>query len=172
MARSLISVSESTVARLIAMKAFDDESFDLVINRLLDAARPPVIQPDPVVPMPTPAPIIRRPGRHLVEVQGHQVGCWTLQETLAEGIRMLADRDETFLPRLAEVRTRSRRAVARQKADLYPDSPHLAAKFSRDIGGGWYLATNCSRVDVKRWLKYASQIAGLRYGKDLIVRFG
>jgi hypothetical protein len=114
----------------------------------------------------------KTPGRYVLFLFGETTGCWTLQEVLTTAIGALAKRDPKFLERLAEKRTRCRRVVARIPEDLYPDSPHLATKHSRDIGGGWWLATNCSRTDVRRHLRLACATAGAEYGVDIKVRFG
>jgi hypothetical protein len=53
---------------------------------------------------------------------------------------------------------------------LYPGRPHLA-KYARNIGNGWWMATNFSERDIARAAHSACRIAGVTYGKDVVVEW-
>ncbi|MCY3599695.1 MAG: hypothetical protein OXN85_06965 [Gemmatimonadetes bacterium] len=61
-----------------------------------------------------------------------------------------------------------RRYVARSKELLYPGASHLEGQ-SRRLPGGWWLATHCSNAGKVKRVRKACEVAGLEFGRDLIV---
>ena len=105
------------------------------------------------------------------EIVGEFVAASTGINLLHDLLKRLAAADETFLPRLAERATSKKRAfVARDKAALYPDRPDLRTK-SRPLPQGYWLATNNSTAVKRGIVAAAAEIAGLRLGEELRVRF-
>ena len=90
-------------------------------------------------------------------------------EVLVAVFEKLASLDPGFCRRYSEQhRGKVRRYVAKSRALLYPGSPRPASASHR-LPGGWYLATHCSnRGKVKRIVK-ACEVAGLKFGRDVIV---
>lgn len=83
----------------------------------------------------------------------------------------LAKADATFLERCAnhpEIRGRKRQYIARTPAELYPDRPDLH-EFNEPLPGGWFLATNLNNGFKMRVLRIAAEVAGLRFGTDLVI---
>jgi len=85
----------------------------------------------------------------------------------------LAKGDPTFLERCSQhpdAQGRKRRYIARTPEELYPDRPDL-----RDcraaLTGGWLVATNLNNVLKKTIIRLATEVAGLAFGKDVIVEF-
>lgn len=160
MTKCLVSLSEETVATLMALKLAPGESLDSVVGRVVAAAT--AVRP-PVAASPS-------NGGHTVALFGNELKVRTVQDALASVLAALGDRDEGFLGRLAAHRGRTRRIVARTPEALYPGSPHLA-KYARELSGGWWMATNCSRRDVARAVCVACKVADVAEGVEVAVKF-
>ena len=78
----------------------------------------------------------------------------------------LADSDQGFLARFGTVRRGKRRYVSQNRHDLYFNRPDLPAKQMRN---GWWIGTNYKRVDFEQMLRTACEVAGLRFGVDLVI---
>lgn len=97
------------------------------------------------------------------------------RDVMIKCLQMLADRDGSFLERFA-AKTRpnkKRRYLARSKHELYPSSPHLAETPSntRELisDSGWWIDLNLSKASMEKVIKLACEVAGLKYGADLVV---
>ena len=62
----------------------------------------------------------------------------------------------------------SRRFIARNPKAIYPGREELSHRTAR-VCRGWWVGTNYSRVDVRRLLRAACEVAGLTWAVDLIV---
>lgn len=164
MAKCLVSLTEETVAMLMASKVSNDESMDSVVRRIMaggPARKPPsAIRPEQIGAL----------TGHQVRVFAETVYVPKVHDCLATVLEALARRDGGFLARLATEQSRSRRIVARAPEALYPASPHLA-KHARELPGGWWAITNCSRPDVERSVATACRVAGVTFGDDVAIRF-
>ena len=88
-------------------------------------------------------------------------------------LRELAQGDPSFLERCsqhADAQGRKRRYIARTPEELYPDREDLR-DMREPLPGGWLVATNLNNVLKKTIIKLAAEIAGLTFGRDLIVEF-
>jgi len=96
------------------------------------------------------------------------------RDVLITAMEALAARDPSFLDRFAALpkHGRTRRYVARDRADLYPGRPDLAQEHAHQLRSGWWLGTNLSRRAVERILEMACGVAGLSYGSELVVQLG
>jgi hypothetical protein len=86
----------------------------------------------------------------------------------------LMGREDTAHPRKWHCRTkhgRKRRYLARTKEELYPGSPHLAVN-AYQLRPGWWCDTHASKAGIARRIRMACDVAGVRYGEDLIVNLG
>lgn len=86
----------------------------------------------------------------------------------------LAKRDATFLERFASLpkHGRTRRYLAKNPGDLYPDRPDLARDHSAQLTSGWWLSVNQSRASIERIIEMACDVAHVKYGKDLHANLG
>ena len=64
---------------------------------------------------------------------------------------------------------KTRRIIAQDARRLY-DYPHLA-KFHKQLGGNWVIATNNSKLATEKNIRIAAEVAGLKFGRDIIVNF-
>jgi len=88
-------------------------------------------------------------------------------------LRELAKGDPTFLERCSQhpdAQGRKRRYIARTPEELYPDREDLR-DMRESLTGGWLVATNLNNVLKKTIIRLAAEVAGLTFGKDVIVEF-
>lgn len=85
----------------------------------------------------------------------------------------LAKSDSSFLERCSQhpdAQGRKRRYIARSPEELYPDRDDLR-DMRESLPGGWLVATNLNNVLKKTIIRLAAEVAGLTFGKDVIVEF-
>ena len=86
-------------------------------------------------------------------------------------VRLLAKRNADFLPALAKLTTRNRRIVSKESTGLYLKSPHLAKEHAHKLVGEWYIDGNLSQEQVETRVKMACEVAGLKFGTDVVLDF-
>lgn len=90
-------------------------------------------------------------------------------DALRQIIEQLSANDCTFSARFAErPHGKTRRYLAHERDELYT-RPDLCLKYSIQLSSGWWLSTNHSRNTIEAIVKLASDVAGLKYGQDLII---
>jgi hypothetical protein len=138
----------------------------------LSSAPSVVAPPQARVAAPTAAPI--PPGSTGYSIDGRFVACRNGREVLVAVFEALADRDSTFLERFAArpKHGRTRRYLARTPEDLYPGRPDLAREFFAKLRSGWFLGTNVSLAAIRQIIEMACEVAGRRYGVEVIVHVG
>lgn len=101
---------------------------------------------------------------------GQFINCRNGRDLLIKVFECLSDRDNTFLERFASrpKHGRKRRYLARTVSELYPGRPDLE-EYSARLKSGWYIGTNLSRASVQKVIKMGCEVAGIKFGKDLIV---
>ncbi len=88
--------------------------------------------------------------------------------TLAGVLKEFHRRDPQFMERFAaQTVGRKRQLVARDRKNLYPDTPDLVEKMSLDLGNDWWLGHNLNADTIRRRIKTACEIAGVKYGSQL-----
>jgi hypothetical protein len=88
-------------------------------------------------------------------------------------LREFAQNDPSFLERCSQhpdAQGRKRRYIARSAEELYPDRPDLR-EYQESLANGWLVATNLNNVLKKTIIRLATEVAGLEFGKDVIVEF-
>lgn len=88
-------------------------------------------------------------------------------------LRELAKTDPSFLERCSQhsdAQGRKRRYIARTAEELYPDREDLR-DMREPLPGGWLVATNINNVLKKTIIRLAAEVAGLSFGKDVVVEF-
>ena len=105
--------------------------------------------------------------------RGKQFSYGNAKEAMVFILGELAKADATFLQRCSQhpaFRGRKRRYIAQRAADLYPDRPDLME--SHDVlPGGWVVGTNLNNQSKMRIIKGAAEVAGITFGRDVIVDF-
>ena len=93
------------------------------------------------------------------------------KDALAIVLRELAKADDSFLERCSrhpDAQGRTRRYIARTPEELYPDREDFRG-MRESLPGGWFVATHMNNVVKKTIIRLASEVAGLSFGKDVIV---
>jgi hypothetical protein len=77
-----------------------------------------------------------------------------------------------FFERLApKIRGRTRNHLARSRIDVYPERPDLA-QYVREVIPGWYIGSNIANREKESFLRAACDVAGLTFGRDLVIDLG
>lgn len=124
-------------------------------------------------PAPTPVATVSRPGRRgsrsSWEMDGVRHECPRQWEVVLEVFAELQRRDRSFLPTFARRYGAAKRPVVLQdRWAAYPNRPDLRNHLA-PLPDGWWLAHHSNREMKEQWLKLAGEVAGLRWGRDLIV---
>ena len=103
-------------------------------------------------------------GKYSAEFLGETLTSWTLPEIFVQVVDMTAVVAPEALDKLAAMRPRKRRFVARDPEAIHPGRPDLTV---RQTTSGWWISKNIGREDLKRALQALAQAAGLSFGEDV-----
>jgi predicted type IV restriction endonuclease len=105
---------------------------------------------------------------------GHEYKVKYARDVLVGIIKLLAERDASFLDRFAalEKHGQKRRYIAHTKTELYPGRPDLAQKYANELLPDWWIGVNYSKENIARIIERACQVAGLQYGADIQINLG
>jgi len=142
---------------------------------IVESFRPNATQPTAMV---SPRPIVSRPpaessrsGKLVLQGKGHAYH--NAKDAMVIVLRELAKSAPTFLERCSQhpdAQGRKRRYIARTPEELYPDREDLR-DMRESLPGGWLVATNLNNVLKKTIIRPATEVAGLNFGKDVVVEF-
>src|SRR5215213_2853476 len=120
-----------------------------------------------------PTPTSDAPKSAGYELYGERHGARNATDVLVKVFREFADRDSSFLERFAALpkHGRKRRYLARTREELYPGSPQLVGN-AHEVRLRWWVDTHASKSGIATRIKMACEVAGARYGKDLVVNLG
>lgn len=156
-------LAERVESKCGAKPDFGDVDAFLASLRALEQAKG--LKPSPPDPLPAAKKKAKIKGFVL---RGQRIECTTAISTLAEVLNAFQREDPEFMNRFAPKTHRpksTRWLVARNQAELYKNA-RLASK-SRDLQNGWWLGTNYSSADIRRYLKTACDVAGIKLGAQL-----
>jgi predicted type IV restriction endonuclease len=122
-------------------------------------------------PQPTSTNESSRSGR--LVLRGKALPYHNAKDAMVIVLRELAKADTSFLERCSQhpdAQGRKRRYIARTPEELYPDRVDLR-DMREDLPGGWFVATNLNNVLKKAIIRLAAEVAGLEFGKDVVVEF-
>ena len=107
------------------------------------------------------------------ELYGQRHQARNARDVMVKVFRAFAERDSSFLERFAALpkHGRKRRYLARTKEELYPGSQHLIDN-AYEVQPGWWIDTNASKASMETRIKMACEVAGVKYGKDLVANLG
>ena len=92
----------------------------------------------------------------------------SLADILEAVLVYLEERKPGTLAQLSAVKKRTRRIVSRDRAQLF-DRAHLANKHARKIKGNWWMGTNNSKDETRKWISRACDIAGIDPVADVVI---
>jgi len=167
----LVDLLANAVESKTGVRPEDDD----VATFLTKLGRPMVVESRKVtafVPGPEPEPgASSRRGTLLL--RGKKYPYSNAKDAMVIVLRELAKTNSNFLERCAQhpdAQGRKRRYIARTPEDLYPDRPDLR-EYREDLPGGWLVATNINNILKKTIIRLATEVAGLRFGQDVVVEF-
>jgi len=65
-----------------------------------------------------------------------------------------------------------RRIIDREPARLFPGRPDLVRIHARKLSDGWWIGANVSRARIEQIIRMACEVAGVKFGSELIVNLG
>jgi hypothetical protein len=185
--RELVEKGDELLVDLLAgaveSKAGIRPDADDVAEFLADLGRPVIVEaPRGTVPQPasleSPRSITAREnvessrsGRLVLLGKAHLYH--NAKDAMVIVLRELAKANPSFLERCSQhpdAQGRKRRYIARTAEELYPDREDLR-DMREALPGGWVVATNLNNVLKKTLIRLAAEVAGLKFGKDVIVEF-
>lgn len=118
-----------------------------------------------------PTPIAEDTNSPFCTLNGVTIQCKTAKDVFVVVFSELAKRDATFCERYARTqRTGGKRLeLARRAEDLYPPGSKWARMDASRLPGGWWMATHLSNELKEQRIQRACDVAGIQYGRDLIV---
>jgi predicted type IV restriction endonuclease len=122
---------------------------------------------------PAPAPNTESTRRGQLVILGKSYNYHNAKDAMIIVLRELAKNNSSFLERCSQhpdAQGRKRRYIARSPEELYPDREDLR-EMREALPDGWFVATNLNNVLKKTIIKLATEVAGLTFGKDVIVAF-
>jgi hypothetical protein len=166
--RSIIQVAvyETTLPALIALKQSSDESLADVIQRVADASRPGdnklVFQAGQAKKKASKAHY-----KHRILFLDVIIGANSLGELFGKLIDVLFDIAPESLEKLARMKARTRRYVARDRNNIHPASPHLPTLKTKS---GWYVSKNVGTDDFIRGVRALCRASDLKHGEDVLLQ--
>ena len=127
-------------------------------------ASPPGKRKGPKPPMPL--------TDYTVFLQGKELPNRNAKEAMIVVLSELAKRDPGFLKRCSDQEAfhgRTRHYIARRIEDLYPGRPDLQSEYEK-LPGDWFVGTNISNRQKIGLIKAATEVAGLTFGHDVVVK--
>jgi hypothetical protein len=167
----LVDVLASAVESKTGVRPEDDDVADF----LAKLGRPIAIElPKVVVPVAGQEPETGGSSRRgTLLLRGRKYPYNNAKDAMVIVLRELAKTNTSFLERCAQhpdAQGRKRRYIARTPEELYPDRPDLR-DCRESLPGGWLVATNINNVLKKTIIRLAAEVAGLRFGQDIVVEF-
>lgn len=106
-------------------------------------------------------------------LHGKEFSFSNAKEAMVFVLSNLATADASFLQRCSQhpaFQGRTRRYLARRAADLYPGRPDLVDSHEK-LPRGWVVGTNLDNRTKMKIIQGAADVAGIRFGRDVIVNF-
>jgi hypothetical protein len=173
----LVELIADKVQTITGFKPTPDAVADFIANRILAPKAASISQNARQTVAHSPQPrILAKPTERVKEftaakVLGAPVRATTAKDVMIKVLGELHHRDASFLERFAALprHGRRRRYISRSKVELYPGRPDLCEDCSEQHFGGWWIGTNYSRSTLAKIIQTATEVAGLRFGADVVL---
>lgn len=170
----LLELIADQVENLCGYKPDLDTVIDfLKINMNVSPSRPPKIPTQPVTLSP------QQPPSGSTENIGFSLyrqwySARNARDVLVKVFLKLNEQDPTFLERFASLprHGRTRRYLAKNPNELYPNRPDLVQHHSIEFKDGWWLGVNVSRNTIEKIIKMACEVAKIKYGTEITINLG
>ncbi len=168
---ALVSKADSLLVELLADEVHDrvgvrpdDRAVMTFLRELTDS-----LPTTPAPPSRTPPPT----GSATLELWGERSGFKFVKDALVFLLTELSKTNEMFLERCSHhpvFASKKRRHLAQSPEELFPTRPDLRNHHAC-LPGGWFLNTNTSTAQKNRQARAAVEVAGLKFGIDVVVDF-
>ncbi|MDR1828873.1 MAG: type I restriction enzyme HsdR N-terminal domain-containing protein [Methylobacteriaceae bacterium] len=108
-----------------------------------------------------------------VTLKGEQLFYPDAKSALVDVVTRLSKYDRGFLDRYArhpDMHGRKCAYLGKSPEAIYPGMPKRQ-QYVESLPQSWMIGTHCSNAEKYKWLKIAAEVAGLKFGADLIVDF-
>ncbi len=173
----LVDLVANAVESKIGVRPDNDEVAEFLAGLgkpiIVETAQRNISQPRPAARLTTSIAGNESSRRGKLIVRGKSFDYHNAKDAMVIALREFAKDDPSFLERCSQhpdAQGRKRRYIARSPEELYPDREDLR-EMRETLPGGWFVATNLNNVLKKTIIKLATEVAGLTFGKDVIVEF-
>lgn len=127
-----------------------------------------IAAPTPVLgPLPGPSPPPPKAKLKGFVFNGMRTECKSAVSTLAEVLKAFQLENPGFMDSLApNTVAKTSRLVAREHTDLYANYDSYRGKV-RDLGNGWWMGTHYSSARIRKYIRVACEVAGVKLGSQL-----
>jgi predicted type IV restriction endonuclease len=169
----LVELVASVAETKAGIRPDDDDVAEFLarLGKLEPRSVPARPQPRTQPVIPACGPAVEPVRRGTLILRGRQIAYSNAKDAMLIVLRELATEDSTFLERCSQhpdMQGRKRRYIAKTPEELYPDRPDLRA-FREELPGGWWVGTNANNVLKQNVIRVAADVAGLKYGEDIVV---
>lgn len=166
MATVQVAVREATIQALLELRISKDESLAGVIARL--AEHQDCRKGNRAHDMTASVPLFeQRTHKYEIGFLDQVIGANSLGKLYGKLVDALYDIAPEAVENLAVMRSRSRRYVAKDEADVHPNSPHLQ---SLRTNSGYFVSKNVGTADFIRGMKALCSAADLTFDRDVWFR--
>ena len=174
----LVDLVASAVESKTGVRPDNDEVAEFLAGLgkpiFVETAQRNTSQPEHIPTRPTIATTNRESSRSgKLVILGKSHAYHNAKDAMVIVLRELAKNDPSFLERCSQhpdAQGRTRRYIARSPEELYPEREDLR-EMRETLPDGWFVATNLNNVLKKTIIRLATDVAGLKFGKDVVVEF-
>ena len=166
-----VAISLATYKAIEAQRLSFTESHDAIIRRAL-AERTSKRRLAVTHALATARGAGRRRGKTSVTLFGRSQPVLNLKDAYLVILTALVRHKAELFTLLAVEGSERRRWIAPRPEALFLTSPHLASDHAHQIAPNWYVDTNVSRAQIHGRLTVACRLAGLSYGREVVINEG
>ncbi|RME57317.1 hypothetical protein D6779_08915, partial [Candidatus Parcubacteria bacterium] len=155
----LVELIMDAVASKVGLRPEEDDVINFLVSNIRSDL-PPHSPPPP-------------PKSGNVIINGKAYNASSAKDAVVIVLRELVKTDPDFFERCYQHKGfhgKKRHYIARSIDELYPKRPDLR-EFHAVLPHGWFLATNLSNQIKRKIIQAAAEVAGLTFGKDIIINF-
>jgi len=158
-----VAVYETTLPNLVVLKRFPDEPLAEVIERVARACRQRdsrlVLQEEQAKKK-----VSKSHYKHKILFLDTMIGANSLSELYGKLVDLLFDVAPEAVEKLAGMKARIRRFVAKDRSGIHPSSPQLPTLKTKS---GWYVSKNIGEKDFLRGVRALCKACNIKYDEDV-----
>ena len=126
------------------------------------------------VPVPPPSGASGGGRGEMLVICGKSFPCKNPTDAMVKVFKELERREPGFYQRFYNHpwnHRKTRRIIAQDAKELYDSENPRYKRAYKQLGGGWVISTYDSKKTIERNIRRAAEVAGLEFGRDLIINF-